>query len=133
MSLSPAPAPAPAAPVPDPVMPKVGVYDSMPDLPLSEFVNGRYYILYVNTHGKVTAKCMWKSWTTISGFTWNKAYGPLVISKINNGQYVYLGKEAVQAVGEHFNFCLCCGALLTDPASRKNSIGPVCAAKFQYA
>lgn len=57
-SPAPAPATAPAAPADNQTVPKVGVYDSMPDLPLSEFVNGRYYILYVNTHGKVTAKCM---------------------------------------------------------------------------
>ncbi|MGV1079747.1 MAG: DUF6011 domain-containing protein [Candidatus Nanopelagicales bacterium] len=111
---------------------KVGVYDSMPNKPVTEFASGRFFIIYVNTKGQRRAKRLFKSYSTLSGFSWQKTSLSGLNFKIESGAAVWLDKTAVQAVGKHFNFCMCCGATLTDPESMKQSIGPVCAKKFGY-
>lgn len=111
----------------------LGIYDSMPGTDDTVFVNGRYFILYVNTHGYTVAKRLYKSYDTKSGYSWRKYSKYAVTNMIDQGKAVRLEKGVIAALGKKFNMCMCCGAMLTDPQSVADGIGPVCGAKFGYA
>lgn len=58
--------------------------------------------------------------------TWNYEKGAMYALT----ESMRLSLEQAKAYGSSHGFCICCGALLTDPKSVEAGIGPVCAKRF---
>lgn len=58
--------------------------------------------------------------------TW--VYAPGMVTVLN--ETMSLSLDIAAKLGAHHGICMICGAELTDPASVKRGIGPVCAAKL---
>jgi Family of unknown function (DUF6011) len=63
---------------------------------------------------------------------WTYQRGGMVTlaNRIHNGQAVALTLAQAKELGHQFGHCVMCGALLNDPVSVENGIGPVCARKL---
>ena len=107
-----------------------GIYDSMPFKPHDHFISGRYVLLGKTAQGVMRAKRLYKSYSTVSGFTWQKTSLWSTKKAISDGLYTKLDTTTVASLGKKFNMCMFCGAVLFDEPLVDAGYGPVCAKKF---
>lgn len=116
-----------------PVEYAIGIYDTMPDKGGHDFFySGRYVLFTKNVHGLYVAKKLWKSYSTQSGYTWQKASSYSAKKHIADGLYKKLAQDEIGSIGKNFNMCMYCGAVLSDELSVSLGVGPVCAKKFSH-